>query len=97
MSDNTFTSILHEERSFAPPAAFAEKALVSGMSAYQALVEEANADYVSFWDRQARELLDWASPWQTTLDWQAPFARWFVEGKLNVAYNCLDRHLKGPR
>ena len=50
----------------------------------------------AFWEEFAREL-DWIEPWQTVLEWTPPHAKWFVGGKLNAAYNCLDRHLAGPR
>ena len=56
---------------------------------------EADADFEAFWARQAGELLDWYEPWHTVLEWDLPFAEWFVGGKLNVAYNCLDRHVDG--
>ena len=61
------------------------------------MYEEARRDPEAFWARFAGEL-DWFKPWDTVLDWSdAPFAKWFVGGKLNAAYNCIDRHLDGPR
>ena len=54
--------------------------------------KKASSDYVSFWDEQARQL-SWFSPWSKTLDWKFPFARWFVDGKINASYNALDVHL----
>jgi acetyl-CoA synthetase len=55
---------------------------------------EAEADRLAFWETQARRL-DWAEPWTQTLDWSgAPFAKWFIGGKLNVSYNCVDRHVE---
>ncbi|MBT0767372.1 acetate--CoA ligase [Kineosporia sp. J2-2] len=89
MTDETLSNLLHEERRFPPDAAFAEAAL-----AQPGLYEQATADRLAFWEEQARALT-WASPWTQTLDWSdAPFAKWFVGGTLNVAYNCVDRHVE---
>jgi acetyl-CoA synthetase len=82
-----------ENRMFPPPAEFAASALTSDRSLY----EEAIADDVGFWERQARELVDWDAPWTEPLQWDLPFAKWFVGGKLNVAANCLDRHVAAGR
>jgi len=90
-SDATLSNLLHETRRFAPPATLAENANV-GAGAY----ETAAADRLAFWDEQARRLT-WATPWETTLDWQDPFATWFVGGTLNAAYNCVDRHVEAGR
>ncbi|MCW2666859.1 MAG: Acetyl-coenzyme synthetase [Frankiales bacterium] len=76
-----------EDRRFDPPAELAASANVRE-DAYAT----AAADRLSFWEEQARRL-QWAQPWDTALDWQPPFAKWFVGGKLNVAVNCLDRHV----
>ena len=78
-----------EERSFAPPESFVAQANVSD----RALYEEAEADYEAFWARQARDLLTWDTDFETTLEWDLPFAKWFVGGELNVTANCLDRHV----
>ena len=84
-----------ESRIFAPPAAFVEKATVSGMAAYKALCDEAERDYEGFWARLAREHLEWQTPFTRTLNEDnAPFYKWFEDGKLNVSYNCLDRNIK---
>ena len=82
-----------EERTFAPPPDFAAAALVNDRSLY----DEAEADYEAFWARQARELLSWHTDFDRILDWQLPFARWFEGGRLNVSYNCLDRHVEAGR
>lgn len=75
--------------SYPPPAAFAEQA-----NAGEDLYREADADRLAFWARQANRL-SWATPFTEVLDWsQAPFAKWFADGKLNVAYNCVDRHVE---
>ncbi len=87
-------SVLHENRVFAPSADFVKQANVSGMSAYNALCAEANADYEGFWAKLARELLIWHKPFTKTLNQDnAPFYKWFEDGELNVSANCLDRHL----
>jgi acetyl-CoA synthetase len=79
-----------EERRFPPSEEFAAQA-VAGPDLY----EKAQADRLGFWAEQARELLTWSTDFQQTLDWtQAPFAKWFVGGELNVAYNCTDRHVE---
>ncbi|HEX6511019.1 MAG TPA: acetyl-coenzyme A synthetase N-terminal domain-containing protein, partial [Chloroflexota bacterium] len=89
MSNEALSNLLHEERRFAPPAQFAAAANVTA-EAYA----EAEADRLAFWEKQARRL-HWTEPWTEVLDWSdAPFARWFVGGKLNVAYNCVDRHVE---
>jgi acetyl-CoA synthetase len=83
------SNLLHEERRFPPPSQFAANANVTA-AAYQ----EAAADRLAFWAAQAGRLT-WAAPWSEVLDWSAaPFARWFVGGRLNVAYNCVDRHVE---
>jgi acetyl-CoA synthetase len=79
-------AMLHEHRSFAPPAQFARDAL-----AKPGIYDEAS-DAVAWWDAQARSL-EWSEPWHTTLEWELPFARWFVGGRLNASVNCLDRHV----
>src|SRR3954447_20399765 len=88
MSD-TLSNLSHEDRHFDPPADFAAAANVKA-DAY----EEADADRLAFWAKQA-ERLSWAEKWTEVLDWsEAPFAKWFPDGKLNVAYNCVDRHVE---
>jgi len=89
----TIESILDEFRVFPPPAEFAAKAHVKNMDEYERMYAEAAADPESFWATKAEEL-HWFKKWETVLEWNEPFAKWFVGGKLNVAYNCLDRHLQ---
>ncbi len=80
---------------YAPPAALAQAAHVSGMAAYDALCAEAEADYEGYWARLARELLAWKTPFTRSLDSsQAPFFKWFEDGTLNVSHNCLDRQVE---
>ena len=87
---SSIDNLLHEERRFPPSPAFAQNAV-----AQPDLYEEAKADRLAFWAEQARERLYWHEPFSTVLDWSdAPVARWFPDGKLNVAYNCLDRHVE---
>src|SRR4051812_16964992 len=88
MSD-TLENLLNETRQFPPPEALAANANVQA-DAYEA----AKADPVGFWETQARRLT-WTKEWDQALDWtNPPFAKWFVGGQLNVAYNCLDRHVE---
>ncbi len=91
MAEATIADFYVEERTFPPPVGFAEAA------AARSFYEEATADYEAFWARQARELLSWSEDFGTTLEWDLPFARWFVGGTLNMAYNCLDRHVEAGR
>ncbi|MGQ4647350.1 acetate--CoA ligase [Lyngbya aestuarii] len=93
MSQPTIESILQEKRSFSPPSEFSEKAQIKSLQEYQQLYEQAKADPQKFWADLAAQELDWFQKWDTVLDWQPPFAKWFVGGKINISYNCLDRHL----
>jgi len=86
-------SVLTETRVFPPPEAFARQAHLRNMADYQRLWDEAAKDPDTYWGDRAREELFWKEPFQTVLDWKPPHARWFVEGRTNLAYNCLDRHL----
>jgi acetyl-CoA synthetase len=82
--------LLNETRQFAPSAEFAAQAV-----AKPDVYDRARADREGFWGEQARELLHWHKPFTEVLDWSAPpFAKWFADGELNVAYNCLDRHVE---
>ncbi len=81
-----------------PPASAVQGAHVSGMAAYEALCREAETDYEGYWARLARELLSWKQPFTKVLnDTDAPFFKWFEDGRLNVSYNCLDRHVEAGR
>jgi acetyl-CoA synthetase len=82
-------NLMAERRRFAPSADFVAQA-----NAGSELYDEAERDYVAFWERLARERLSWDTPFETTLEWDLPFAKWFVGGKLNLAYNCVDRHVE---
>jgi len=82
-------SLAAEGRTFPPSEAFKAAARIVDAEIYDA----ANADLEGFWARQAADLIDWYEPWDTVCDWDLPFAKWFVGGKLNASYNCLDRHV----
>jgi acetyl-CoA synthetase len=97
MSDATIESILHENRTFDPPAAFSEQARIKSLAEYEQLYARAKADPEAFWAELAEQELHWFSKWDQVLDWQPPFAKWFVNGKINISYNCLDRHLTTDR
>ncbi len=78
-----------------PSEEIVKNAAVSGMDAYKALCAEAEADYEGFWAKRARELITWKQPFTQVLDQSnAPFYKWFADGKLNVSYNCLDRNVE---
>ena len=94
--EKNIESHLKENRVFKPPRGFARNARVSSMEQYQRMHRESIRSPEKFWGREAREL-HWQKPWKQVLQWKAPFAKWFVGGKLNLAENCLDRHLTGPR
>src|SRR6478735_2107172 len=80
---------LIEDRTFPPSEAFKKDTLVASPFLY----DDADQDWQGFWARQAADLLDWDEEWHTILDWQLPFAKWFVGGKLNVCHNAVDRHV----
>jgi acetyl-CoA synthetase len=97
MSDTTIESILQEQRSFSPPADFASKATIPSLAEYERIYQEAQANPEAFWEKLATTELHWFQKWDKVLDWQPPFAKWFVNGKINISYNCLDRHLTTDR
>ena len=96
MAEATLESQLEElldQETFSPSSEFASHAVISDPEIH----EKANSDPEGFWAEQA-ETLDWAQKWDQVLDWSnPPFAKWFVGGKLNVAYNCVDRHVEAGR
>ena len=85
----TIENLYSEERTFAPPEEFVAQANLSDPEIY----DRAAADPEAFWAGIARETLTWRRDFDTTLEWNLPYAKWFVGGKLNVAENCLDRHV----
>ncbi|MDP2053062.1 MAG: acetyl-coenzyme A synthetase N-terminal domain-containing protein, partial [Acidobacteriota bacterium] len=85
-------ALLNEHRSFPPPQAFAADAVMNDPGIYARAAKDPEA----FWAGFAKEL-DWIQPWSKVLDWNPPDAKWFVDGKINVAANCLDRHARSWR
>ena len=94
--EKNIESHLKETRVFKPARAFAKNARIGSLEQYRRMYRESIRTPEKFWAREARELI-WQQSWKKVLDWKPPFAKWFVGGKLNVAENCLDRHLQGPR
>jgi acetyl-CoA synthetase len=93
-------TVMQEKRLFPPPKEFAAKARIKSLDEYQKLWDQAAADPPEFWADLAREELHWFQLFEKALVWKEPFAEWFVGGKTNVSYNCLDRNLAaglGPR
>ncbi|TXL60638.1 acetate--CoA ligase [Aeromicrobium terrae] len=92
MTSEAIDNLSREDRRFEPPADLAADANVKA-DAY----ETASADRLAFWEEQAKRL-DWETPWEQVLDWSgAPFAKWFVGGRINAAYNCVDRHVEAGK
>ncbi len=83
------SKLMDEREKFPPPPAFAAQANIKDPGVYA----RADADYEAYWAEQAKRL-DWFTPWNTVLEWEEPFAKWFAGGQLNVSYNCLDRHVQ---
>ncbi len=96
MSSN-IESTLQEDRLFPPAPDFAQNAHITSFEEYQAIYDKAKADPEAFWAQLAEQELHWFEKWDQVLDWQPPFAKWFVNGKINISYNCLDRHLTPER
>lgn len=98
------TSVLYEEtRVFEPPKELVENSNVmkwmkeKGFKTERELRLWCSANYIQFWGEMAKTYADWFEPWSTTLEWIPPYAKWFVGGKCNVAYNSVDRHAKGAK
>jgi acetyl-CoA synthetase len=88
-------TVMQEARLFPPPLEFAARANIASMAAYEKMWRDASANIEDFWGRLAKEL-HWFTPFSTALEWNEPFAKWFVGGKTNASYNCLDAHLATP-
>jgi acetyl-CoA synthetase len=96
IANQDIDSTLREDRIFPPPEEFSRKAYIKNMAEYEALYKKSIEDPESFWAGAAKEL-HWFKPWRKVLEWDLPAAKWFVGGEMNLSYNCLDRHLEGPR
>jgi acetyl-CoA synthetase len=92
MSSNAIDSVLNEQRVFDPPDQFRAGAHIKSRAEYERLYKEAKDDPEGFWAKIAQEL-HWFKPWDRVLEWNLPFAKWFIGGQLNISYNCLDRHV----
>jgi acetyl-CoA synthetase len=88
-SQHAIDALSYEQRKFPPSPSFVTNALAKDNRLY----DEAERDNEAFWARQARELLEWSTPFTKICDWDPPYAEWFADGRLNVSYNCLDRHV----
>src|SRR2546423_12341973 len=95
MHDNIESNLV-EKRIFKPPENFAKNARVKSLAQSRRMYRKSILQPAKFWAREASELI-WRARWKKVLEWKAPFAKWFVGGKLNISENCLDRHLTGPR
>ena len=87
------SDLLWEQRKFPPSQSFQANAIVTGTELYDA----ASQDYEAFWAAQANETVTWAKPWNTICEWNSPYSKWFIGAELNVAYNCLDRHVEAGK
>src|SRR6185312_227116 len=96
MHQQDIQSILRENRKFDPPADFTQHAQIKSMAEYHKIYDAAATDPEKFWASVAGEL-HWFQKWNAVLEWDLPWAKWFVGGKINLSYNCLDRHVNGPR
>jgi acetyl-CoA synthetase len=96
IANQDLDSMLRENRVFPPPPEFSAKAQVKSLEQYESMYRESISDPEAFWAKAASEL-EWFKPWDKVLEWDLPWARWFVGGKTNLSYNCVDRHAKGER
>src|SRR6202789_1991999 len=96
VANRDIESTLREHRVFPPPPEFSAKAHIKSLAEYEALYKQSIDDPETFWAEAAKEL-HWFKPWDKVLEWNLPWAKWFVGGKMNVSYNCVDRHALGER
>ncbi len=94
--DTSIDSTLQEQRKFEPSAEFQKKAHIKSLEEYERLYKESVEQPEKFWGDVANEL-HWFKPWDKVLEWNAPWAKWFEGGQINLAYNCLDRHVESGR
>ena len=91
---HSINNILEENRLFPPPREFSQNANIKSLKELQ-ILKEFKDNPIKFWEHYANLEIDWFQPFNTVLDQSnAPFFEWFKEGKLNITYNCLDRHIK---
>jgi len=90
-------SVLKEARRFPPPADFASQAHIKSEAEYERLYQRGKDDPEGFWAEQAERKLHWFRKWDRVLEWKPPHSKWFIGGTTNASFNCLDRHLNGPR
>ena len=96
LASQDLDSTLRETRVFPPPPEFSARAHIKSLGEYESLYQESIENPEKFWAGAAKEL-HWFKSWEKVLEWNLPWAKWFVGGKLNLSFNCLDRHLSGPR
>ena len=96
VANQDIDSTLREDRVFPPQAEFSAKAHIGSLEEYERLYKESIADPEGFWAKAAEDL-HWFKRWDKVLEWNLPWAKWFVGGKLNLSYNCVDRHALGAR
>ncbi|HMD22393.1 MAG TPA: acetyl-coenzyme A synthetase N-terminal domain-containing protein, partial [Alloacidobacterium sp.] len=94
--DPDLDSTLRENRVFPPPAEFAAAARIKSLAEYEQIYRRSVEDPEGFWAEAAREL-HWFAPWDKVLEWNLPWAKWFVGGRINLSYNCVDRHALGDK
>src|SRR5688572_24666126 len=90
------TSMLQEDRVFPPSKEFSKRAHIKSLAEYKKLYNESIKSPEKFWGKQGKNEIVWFKPFGKVLQWKAPNAKWFLGGKLNVSYNCLDKHLGTP-
>ncbi|MEK6678035.1 MAG: acetate--CoA ligase, partial [Nitrospirota bacterium] len=95
MADKTIDVLMEEERKFPPPKAFSKKAHIKSLKQYKELYKKSIKNPDAFWAKMAKEFLHWDKKWTKVSEWDftKPSVKWFINGKLNVSYNCIDRHL----
>ena len=96
-SGGQIDTVMQENRIFPPSEKFVSQAKIASLEASQQMWDNAQRDPLAFWDQFAKEELHWFEPYQKVFEWQEPFAKWFLGGKTNVAYNCIDAHLGTDR
>lgn len=92
-ANGQIANVLNETRVFPPSEMFSKQAVIGSLAAYEELYKESLSDIEKFWAKQAKDHLYWFEPFHTALEWNNPLAKWFIGGKTNVAYNCLDAHV----